>query len=73
MNAITEYTDHERSSKGNGRAESAVFGSGDRLKSSALDLIIAEAEGMPLMRSAQKGIVVENWADLGLNIPSVKN
>jgi phage/plasmid-like protein (TIGR03299 family) len=47
LNAITNYTDHERSTKGDNRAVSALFGSGDKLKTSALELILAEAEGMP--------------------------
>jgi phage/plasmid-like protein (TIGR03299 family) len=56
LNAITNYTDHSRSAhnaKGNGtgRAESAMFGSGDRLKSSALEVILEAADGMPVMKT----------------------
>ena len=47
LNAITNYTDHSRSSKGDGRAESALFGSGDKLKSSALKGILAESRTLP--------------------------
>jgi phage/plasmid-like protein (TIGR03299 family) len=39
LNAITNYVDHERSSKEDGRAESAMFGSGDALKTKALEVI----------------------------------
>lgn len=49
LNAITEYTDHERSTRNGGRAESAVFGSGDQLKSKALELITESAANMPGM------------------------
>ncbi len=47
LNAVTEYTDHFRSTKGDMRAESAVFGSGDKLKSTALNVLLEEAMGMP--------------------------
>jgi phage/plasmid-like protein (TIGR03299 family) len=66
LNAITEYTDHARSTKGDGRAVSAVLGSGDKLKSSALDLILGEAKAMP---GIERSIQVD-YADLGLNIRS---
>jgi hypothetical protein len=55
LNAITEYTDHARSSRGgngNGRVESAMFGSGERLKAEALDLILETANGLPVMAAA---------------------
>lgn len=68
LNAIVEHADHFRSSKNDGRAESAVFGSGDRLKTSALDIIIQESQNMPLMRGAQKGIAID-FAAVGLNVP----
>lgn len=45
LNAITNYADHERSSTM--RAESAMFGSGDTLKSKALDIIMETANGLP--------------------------
>lgn len=47
LNAVTEYTDHYRSSKGGALAESAMFGSGDRLKSQALEVITLAASSMP--------------------------
>jgi hypothetical protein len=43
LNAITNYADHERSTKDDGRAESALFGSGDTLKSRALELVTVAA------------------------------
>jgi phage/plasmid-like protein (TIGR03299 family) len=52
LNAVTEYTDHLRTARGNGskpeqvaiaRAESALFGSGDKLKSQALEVILEAA------------------------------
>lgn len=46
LNSISNYVDHERSTKEDGRAESAMFGSGDALKSRALDLILSQAEDM---------------------------
>ena len=52
LNSIVEWTDHLRSSKGDGRAESAVFGSGDRLKSQAMEYIMEAAPNMPVMRMA---------------------
>ncbi len=51
LNAVTNYTDHERSSKDDGRAESAMFGSGDALKSKAMEVIYEAAktlDGMPV-------------------------
>lgn len=53
LNAVTEYTDHMRTARGNGskpeqvavaRAESAMFGSGDRLKTQALTVILEEVD-----------------------------
>ena len=51
FNAVTEYIDHHRSSRGTGehergsnRLESAWFGSGNRLKGRAFDLALAMAE-----------------------------
>jgi phage/plasmid-like protein (TIGR03299 family) len=69
LNAITEYADHGRATRGNGdngRAESALFGSGDKLKADALSLILRESESM---RQVAKPIVVD-WADMGLNVPA---
>ena len=74
LNSITNYVDHTRSSKGNGngRAESAVFGSGNTLKASALDIIMGEAEKMPAMLTRGPGIAVD-FAEIGLNVPTMKN
>lgn len=47
LNAVTNYTDHERSSKEDGRAESAMFGSGDALKTKAFDVIYEAAKTLP--------------------------
>lgn len=50
LNAITDYADHQRETRGNQRAESAVFGSGDKLKSQAFEMIMVGAKDMPEMR-----------------------
>lgn len=56
LNAITNYTDHERASKANGhtaefkRAESALFGSGALLKQKALDTIYTMSDGSEIIR-----------------------
>lgn len=49
LNAVTEYTDHVRSANnGNaGRAESAMFGTGERLKSQAFEILLETANGLP--------------------------
>lgn len=47
LNAITEYTDHERSAKAGGRAESAIFGSGEVLKTKAFEVILETSKGLP--------------------------
>jgi phage/plasmid-like protein (TIGR03299 family) len=54
LNAVTEYTDHTRSTRGNGngRSESAMFGSGERLKAQAVDIIVEAASGMPAVATA---------------------
>lgn len=65
LNAITGYVDHERSSKDDGRAESAMFGSGDALKSKALEVIYDTARTLdPVSRGASVSI-----EGSGLNIP----
>lgn len=48
LNAITNYTDHERSTQNgdSGRSESAMFGSGNRLKTNALEVIMEAANGL---------------------------
>lgn len=57
LNAITEYTDHFRSAKGGQRAESATFGSGDKLKTQALEVILEAADGMPAKATYQTVVV----------------
>ena len=55
LNAVTEYTDHFRNPNGDpkARAESAMFGSGDVLKTKALDMIVmAAGKDMPAMKYA---------------------
>jgi len=59
LNAVTEYTDHERSARitdgrkdysvEKARAENALVGTGDRLKSEALEVILQSTDGAPLM------------------------
>ena len=46
LNAVTEYTDHMRSARNGERAESAMFGSGDRLKTQAMEVILETADGL---------------------------
>ena len=72
LNAVTNYVDHSRSSKGDGRAVSAVFGSGDRLKSQALEIILEEAERMPTQIARGGGEEVD-WASMGFKAPVVAN
>jgi len=72
LNAITAYTDHERSSKEDGRAESALFGSGDALKSKAMDVIYEVAGRNMEAIPARIPSVAVDWADLGLNVPAVQ-
>ena len=50
LSAVTNYVDHERSStKDDQRAESAMFGSGDALKTRALDLILETSKGLEII------------------------
>lgn len=56
LNAVTEYTDHYRAAD-EGRAVSAQFGTGAKLKQSALDLILGEAQRMPeVIRRGSGGV-----------------
>lgn len=48
LNAVTEYTDHLRSSAN--RAQSSLFGSGDKLKTDALRVILDESDKLPIMQ-----------------------
>lgn len=51
LNAVTEYVDHSRQSRGDKSAESAMFGSGDRLKSQALEYLLETAGGLPMVET----------------------
>jgi phage/plasmid-like protein (TIGR03299 family) len=73
LNAIVEETDHYRSSKGDGRAESAVFGSGDKLKTRALELVLQESEKMPNMPQRGDYIEVDNETLELLKVPAKVN
>lgn len=46
LNAVTEYTDHVRSTRNGDSGESAMFGSGDRLKTQAMEVIMQTADGL---------------------------
>lgn len=85
LNAITNYTDHERSTRGNGatgdasilaaavarnRAESASFGSGAKLKSDAFNAIWELAPGMPDKLRGMRGIGQDVVQDM-LLVPRV--
>lgn len=70
LNSITNYVDHSRSSRGNGRAESAVFGSGDALKSRALDVIMESAQSMPVKVTpiySRPAVSMEGSGLMGMN------
>lgn len=60
LNAVTNYTDHVRSTHGDMRAESAMFGSGDKMKTMALDCILAEAEKMQPMAQYRPSIQADS-------------
>ncbi len=64
-NAITGYVDHDRSSKGDQRAESATFGSGATMKASALQMILDAAEEMPKVLSQGKGVDMSEVMTVG--------
>jgi phage/plasmid-like protein (TIGR03299 family) len=67
LNSITNYTDHERSSKDDARAESAMFGSGDTLKSRALEVIYGVSRDLEPVQRIQESVAVD-WQDLGMSI-----
>ncbi len=46
LNAITEYTDHKASTWAGDNGKSAMFGSGDRLKTQALEVLLESASGL---------------------------
>lgn len=69
LNAVTEFTDHARgSSKASAktRAESALFGSGEDLKSKAFEVILESANGMPVkaVRRAFVPVIAGESADV---------
>jgi phage/plasmid-like protein (TIGR03299 family) len=72
LNAITAYTDHSRTTRAGeressiARAESAVLGSGNALKSRALEIILEEAPKMPARIISGESIP---WEATGLAIP----
>jgi phage/plasmid-like protein (TIGR03299 family) len=68
LNAVTNYTDHLRSSKDDGRAESAMFGSGDALKCKAFDLIYDAARNMETVPRRSASVAVD-WDTIGLTLP----
>lgn len=49
LNAVTAYTDHFRSTRNDARAESALFGSGDALKTKALEVIYQASEDLAVI------------------------
>jgi phage/plasmid-like protein (TIGR03299 family) len=59
LNAVTEYTDHERNARitenrkgytlAQARAENAFVGTGDKLKQDALDVILQDTAGNPVI------------------------
>jgi phage/plasmid-like protein (TIGR03299 family) len=52
LNAVTAYVDHTRSARGD-RSESAMFGSGDRLKSQAYDVLVELSNGLQEIQRVQ--------------------
>lgn len=73
LNAVTEWTDHVAGTKetnAKDRANSAMFGTGDKRKSEALQVILEESSNMPSMGNYRQSYRVSdgapNVADLGL-------
>ena len=53
LNSITEYVDHQRTQREGGRQEAAIFGSGDKLKQTAMYEVLSasgKAESMPTVQ-----------------------
>jgi phage/plasmid-like protein (TIGR03299 family) len=83
LNAITNFTDHERIGDNGKRAVSSMFGSGDALKSNAFGAILSEAKDLPelvyvgataapapvrqTVRAAQS-VVAPNWTSVGTSV-----
>lgn len=70
LNAVTNYTDHVRGADGN-RGESALFGSGDRLKSNALEVITLAARDMDTMPAQRQYMTAASSATFSAPVPSV--
>lgn len=51
LNAITEYVDHKASTWAGDNGKSAMFGSGDRLKTQAMEVLLESAAGMPVVET----------------------
>lgn len=51
LNAVVEHTDHLRGTELN-RPLSAMFGSGDKLKTQAMEVILQQSNGLPMMGAA---------------------
>lgn len=64
LNAVTEYTDHVRLSNTGARVESAMFGSGDTLKSKTLDYLTATAASLPAVPAVQTFAAVPAMAQV---------
>jgi phage/plasmid-like protein (TIGR03299 family) len=53
LNAITEYVDHKASTWASDNGRSAMFGSGDRLKTQAMEVLLESASGLPVVETRQ--------------------
>jgi phage/plasmid-like protein (TIGR03299 family) len=53
LNAVTEYTDHVRSTRKDDKGESAMFGSGDRLKTTAMEVLMETAAGLQTVTTSR--------------------
>jgi phage/plasmid-like protein (TIGR03299 family) len=69
LNAVTEWTDHCRNARmsanreeagytpGMARAESALFGNGETLKDKAMDIILMDTQGNPVIQTVNRPVV----------------
>jgi len=64
LNAITGYVDHERSTQNDGRAQSAMFGSGAKLKREAFNAIMDASKDLPTVIQRQYVGVARQAADV---------
>lgn len=67
LQAITNYADHERGTEER-RAESAMFGSGDKLKNDAFEILSDVSKKLDPMYQRGPSVVVD-FAAIGLNVP----